>query len=1714
LVQASVLIVAGLVSHWKLRKGGRQVKGYALPITILGTSLLSLGMYCCSSIIETGSKEKKWGKRETRRSERAYRPLRILWLQRRHVVSDQSFDAYAIIAQGSRDYILTSHPAHTKAQLDATTSHSSIRIIGTFNQYWKTSEFGKYLLSKRFESATVLGTLISLAGFTLQFIGLRASHWSVSITQLVSTMIMTAVRAIIRRGLIVRPHAQLLLQDHEMDWLATKISGNPNAFWLHFSDGIVQDISFEDDPESRRRRWTIINDADITCIGTRNPNPNNPTVVKMRQRLGQLSKWTGPASEPAISVATAVEIVMDTLFPTAEELKTFSWSLKCLNGEATMTIHYTNGQWKADATQIESILSLWIFHVRKAEEDRKGRHTRANTRLPDGETQATRQADWLREGDAALRLPSMRILCPNSEPARQHLGWWGDISASKVRAVKYISNSSASEEKTTRKLDRHHVVGCISSMPTDLSSNVPQCCNDDSLTFKLDSDGSLDNLSEDGSASSLLDSDLAVVSDIPLSLLFAQHIFYAFMWQIAEFTNPVVGDTTLHQQDPADWKKFRLENSTLRKIVTGVQHAGLGSIEEAYTYIIPPLGAKGKLPAVMAVLELARKQANHHQSLQQWKEATDAYLWLFHKCKAFDSKSPFAVKATALLMETLGSVRSTIEPWEKQLQEKQDLEGLWPKLQTELETADPDVVSAIESVYRAEQLDGWNDAPSETEQTMSLNGDEINPLCTEYKFFARQSSHSKVFLNSYLGPTDNVNATDLLERTPLHYAIALRENDAVRQLLRLGADSKAGNLANWTPLHYASWFGFDEFGWVLLQRGANIDARGSDGRAPLHCASQRGHDKMVKMLLEGGANVNIPDGSRRTALHWAGYFGFQKIMNRLMEAGAAPNAREDQRRTALHLSVAAGRLDSVTTLLDAGADINAKDIFGDSAQNLAAILGHEKVENVFEGRQTVDTDPSDGNGMTPLSRAAENGHERLVRALLKRPDVDINSKDSKFGHTALSWAAGKGHEEVVRALLERPDINVNSQSSSGLSPLSRAAKEGHQKVVQALLERKDVDINSKDSKFGYSALLWAAGNGHKEVVLALLDRSDVDINSKDNHSRSALSRAVIEGRQEVVQALLERMDVDINSKDSKFGYSALSWAAGNGQEEMVRALLDRSDVDINSKDNHGQSVLSRAADEEYNDVVRILLQRPDIEIDAPSVCCESTLLWAAEKGHENVVRFLMERPDVYPKIKQTIRGQLPLFLAAENGHENVVGALLERPDFDINSKNNKWSVTPLSWAVQKGNVNMVRALLERPDVDISIKNDKSGQALLSWAAENELEIVVRALLKRPDIDINSKDNEWGVAPLSWAVQNGHENMVRALLERSDVDISIMDDESGQALLPWAAKNGHENVVRTLLERPDVDINSQNSSGRSPLSLAASTGSENVMQALLERPDIDVNLKDTRYGQSPLSWAATCGHQNVVRALLERPDVDINSRDINNQSPLSWAASNGHENIVQSLLERLDVDINIKDTTIVGGTSLSWAARNGHGHVVRALLERRDVDINSRNNNGLSALSFGAICGHENVVRALLERPDIDINSKDNNHRQSPLSWAATNGHESVVRALLERPDVDTNSLSNGGETPLSWAAKNGHVHVVRALLERPDVNINSRNDSGRSPLSLAAAMGRGYVVQAFLERPNIDITSTDNHSHTALWWATEKGHTQIVELLQQSTCPN
>ena len=209
-------------------------------------------------------------------------------------------------------------------------------------------------------------------------------------------------------------------------------------------------------------------------------------------------------------------------------------------------------------------------------------------------------------------------------------------------------------------------------------------------------------------------------------------------------------------------------------------------------------------------------------------------------------------------------------------------------------------------------------------------------------------------------------------------------------------------------------------------------------------------------------------------------------------------------------------------------------------------------KRILSGGNMVDS--KDSEGQTPLSWAAERGHEAVVKLLVDRDDVITDSKDV-YGQTSLFWAAIEGHEVVVKLLVNRDDVIADSKDANKRTPLARAAREGHEAVVKLLVDRDNVIADSKDI-WGKQPLSYAAQEGYEIVMKLLLDRDDVTADLKNIRGRTPLARAASRGHEAVVKLLVDRDDVVADSKDD-VGDTPLSMATFYGHQTVVKLLEEK-----------------------------------------------------------------------------------------------------------------------------------------------------------------------------------------------------------------------------------------------------------------------------------------------------------------------------------------------------------------------------------------------------------------------------------------------------------------------------------------------------------------------------------------------------------------------------
>jgi hypothetical protein len=152
--------------------------------------------------------------------------------------------------------------------------------------------------------------------------------------------------------------------------------------------------------------------------------------------------------------------------------------------------------------------------------------------------------------------------------------------------------------------------------------------------------------------------------------------------------------------------------------------------------------------------------------------------------------------------------------------------------------------------------------------------------------------------------------------------------------------------------------------------------------------------------------------------------------------------------------------------------------------HLAAYFGVDKaIQDLLDSN---NPDLEDSDGRTPLSHAAENGREAVVKLLLATEKVDINARDN-YGQTPFSYAICSGHEAIVQLLLATKRVDADAEDEYGRTPLSHAAENGREAVVKLLLATGQVNVDSEDLVRA-TPLEWAVYNGHEATVQLLLQK--------------------------------------------------------------------------------------------------------------------------------------------------------------------------------------------------------------------------------------------------------------------------------------------------------------------------------------------------------------------------------------------------------------------------------------------------------------------------------------------------------------------------------------------------------------------------------------------------------------------------------------------------
>ena len=274
--------------------------------------------------------------------------------------------------------------------------------------------------------------------------------------------------------------------------------------------------------------------------------------------------------------------------------------------------------------------------------------------------------------------------------------------------------------------------------------------------------------------------------------------------------------------------------------------------------------------------------------------------------------------------------------------------------------------------------------------------------------------------------------------------------DAVRTLLKQGADVNTAQGDGMTALHWAAQKGDLELAQTLLYAGANIRATTRvGGYTPLLIASRNGHAALVDALLAGGADPNLATSNGATPLMMAAQGGNADVAKALIAKGADVNAKEKvKNETALMIAASYGRADVIRALTAHGADLEGTTKVLDMA-----VFNKEEGERLaqFQQQQAAQAAATGrGNAAAPEGRRGFNPNAK--------PGIERQYNYTELvaywgGMSAVHFAAREGRLEAMKALVDaKADVNQRVVGDNS-TPMLIATINGHFDLAKYLLDQ-------------------------------------------------------------------------------------------------------------------------------------------------------------------------------------------------------------------------------------------------------------------------------------------------------------------------------------------------------------------------------------------------------------------------------------------------------------------------------------------------------------------------------------------------------------------------------------------------------------------------------------------------------------------------------------
>ncbi|KAJ8945242.1 hypothetical protein NQ318_016662 [Aromia moschata] len=400
-------------------------------------------------------------------------------------------------------------------------------------------------------------------------------------------------------------------------------------------------------------------------------------------------------------------------------------------------------------------------------------------------------------------------------------------------------------------------------------------------------------------------------------------------------------------------------------------------------------------------------------------------------------------------------------------------------------------------------------------------------------------------------------------------ATLLGNCDIVELLLEENVNVNFSDCLGRTALHYAACRGHQDILLLLINSGANVNAIDSDKNMPLHFACSNGHENCVKGLIYSSAEVELNIGNffGDTPLNLATKWGYLDIVKILLENGASVIVKNKRNQTVVHLAP----------------NYYILKLLEEFAVHKSATVskGLKEISDVTVDEKNIP-DNSKEHGLRPknldqfkkidlLLKAIESNDLPLACFYLGFSCGPSKAVETQTCHPLCNCENCQNDLDFESELIRKPihSININTCNVYGYTPLHVAAKFGRTDILRLLLDCGALP-NVQVYKSLYTPLHLSCIHQRVQVVRELVKCGECKVDAQDAKGNTPLFYACLKNDVKIVEILLSN-GADCNKKNF-VGRSALNESEEKLQYRVFK-LLKNSLVMVGGMDND-QSIMA------------------------------------------------------------------------------------------------------------------------------------------------------------------------------------------------------------------------------------------------------------------------------------------------------------------------------------------------------------------------------------------------------------------------------------------------------------------------------------------------------------------------------------------------------------